>query len=334
MRPFPPVESRSGLAAGDLAAQVAGLDRPVVFRGAVAGWPLVRTALQGADPLIAMLKAADTGRLCPTFRQAAGDGKFFYGEAGEGFNFARADIPLHVTLDRLRALMGKATSEHVYIQSAPLKDFLPSLKAGNTLLGIKAEPRIWIGNASITQTHFDLYDNLVCMVAGRKRFVIFPPDQAANLYMGPVETTISGVPTAMADLENPDFDTHPRFAEALEAATVAELEPGDVLFMPYMWWHHVASTSELNVQVNYWWNPAGAEMGQAMHALIFGLLNIRDLPPGQNAAWKAMFDQLVFHQSDPVAEHLRPEVRGLMGDMPAVQRTAIRQQIGKNLQED
>ena len=332
MRQFPPVDSRSGVGAAALAEAVKGLDRPVVFKGAVADWPVVGAAREGTERLVRYLKTGDAGRPCPTFRQARGDGRFSYGEAVEGFNFQRADIPLSVTLDRLMSLRGTGSDEHIYIQSAPLKDYMPKLKAANSLPGVDAEPRIWIGNASVTQIHFDLYENLVCMVAGRKRFVVFPPDQVANLYMGPVEITVSGVPTAMPDLDHPDFAKHPRFAQALEAATVADLEPGDVLYMPYMWWHHVVSSDDLNVQVNYWWNPAGAEMGQAMHALLFAMLNIRDLPPQQARAWQAMFDHFVFGGAG-TADHLPADKRGILGALTPEQRTVIRRQLGRSLAE-
>ena len=331
MQSFPPVETRDDVAAAGLARAVAGLTIPVVFKGAVRAWPAVQAAAESLDALITYLKACDNGFPAETFRQPPGaDGKYFYGGDQKTLNFARARIPISATLGRLRM----PDAEPIYIQSAPLKDHLPGFRAENSLPGIDAEPRAWIGNRSITQIHFDLYYNLACMVAGRKRFVLFPPDQAKNLYMGPVEATVSGVPTAMASLENPDFTAHPRFAEALTAATVADLEPGDVLYIPYMWWHHVSSSGAFNMQVNYWWNTAAPEMGVAMQTLLHGILSLRDLPPDQTAAWKAMFDHFVFHQSDPVADHLRPEVRGLLGNVPAAQRTTIRKQIGKNLQED
>jgi hypothetical protein len=307
----------------------------MIFKGMVRDWSIVRAALSGNGALIDYLKARDSGKPPETFRQGAGgDGKYFYGEAAGSFNFARACVPLGMTLDRLRSLAGQPGAERIYVQSAPLSEYLPKVKAENPLPGIEAEPRIWIGNRSTTQIHFDLYDNLACMVAGSKRFVLFPPEQLPNLYMGPFETTVSGVPTAMANLENPDFDTHPRFAEALKTATVADLEPGDVLFVPYMWWHHVVSSNDLNVQINYWWNDAPAEMGVPIHALFHAMLSLRDLSPQKNLAWKAMFDHFVFHQSDPVGAHLPPEVRGFQGEFTAEQRAALRRQIGRNLLED
>lgn len=307
----------------------------MVFKGMVREWPIVQAAVAGTGTLIDYLKTRDSGKPPETFRQApGGDGKYFYGDDQKSFNFARAHVPLRMTLDRLRTLAGQPGAERIYVQSAPLSDYLPAVKAENPLPGVDAEPRIWIGNRSTTQIHFDLYDNLACMVAGTKRFVLFPPEQLPNLYMGPFETTVSGVPTAMANLENPDFGAHPRFAEALKAATVAELDPGDVLFVPYMWWHHVVSDDDLNVQINYWWDDAARGMGVPIQALFHAMASLRDLPPRQNRAWKTMFDHFVFHRSDPVAEHLPPEVRGFQGELTPEQRAALRKQIGRNLLED
>jgi len=324
---FPSVAYRTGIMPDMLAQAVAGLDAPAVFKGLVSQWPIVR-----AQDVIAYLKDRDAGRPADTFRQVQGDGRYFYGDDVTTRNFARANIPLSVTLDRLNALRGRAGGERIYIQSALLKDHLPRVKTENPLPGIDAEPRIWIGNRSTTQIHFDLYDNLACMVTGTKRFVLFPPEQTKNLYMGPFDQTISGVPTSMVDFDNPDFDAHPRFREALAAATVADLMPGDVLFIPYMWWHHVVSTEALNIQINYWWNDAET-LGQPIHVLFHAMLGLRDLPPQQNRAWKAMFDHFVFHQSDPVADHLPTDRRGLMGELTEDGRAAFRRQLGKNLQE-
>ena len=329
---FPAVDIRDDVRPDNLMEVLGTLEKPLIFKGLVAGWPAVARTRRSPAELIDYLKACDIGKPAETFRQApGGDGKYFYGEDSTRFNFQRAAIPLKLTLDRLQALIGLPGAERIYIQSAALKDYMPRFKTENPLDIPGAEPRIWIGTPAVTQTHFDINYNLVCMVAGRKRFVLFPPDQAKNMYIGPLEATISGVPTSMASLEKPDFDAHPRFREALAAATVAELEPGDALYIPYMWWHHVSSTDDLNVQVNYWWNTVGAEMGAPMLVLMLAMLGLRDLPSDQNKAWKAMFDHLVF--SDDAGKHLAPEIRGILGDMGAEQRLDIRRAIGRNLQD-
>lgn len=74
------------------------------------------------------------------------------------------------------------------------------------------------------------------IATGRRRFTLFPPQQRVNLYVGlyvgPFDKTVAGVPVSMAPIENPDFDRFPRLREALDHAQVAELEPGDGLYIP------------------------------------------------------------------------------------------------------
>jgi hypothetical protein len=141
---------------------------------------------------------------------------------------------------------------------------------------------------------------------------LFPPDQVANLYLGPWDNTLAGVPCSMVNLEAPDFDRYPRFRHALQHVQVAELEPGDALFIPFAWWHHVESLAPFNVLVNYWWNDQKAPLNVA-DSLLHALFAIRDLPPEQRAVWRSLFDYYVFQTSGDPLGHLPPEHRGLMG---------------------
>src|SRR5690625_7659936 len=74
------------------------------------------------------------------------------------------------------------------------------------LVGSTAVARIWVGNAATVSTHYDLLDNIVCVVSGRRRFTLFPPEQLTNLYVGPLDFTLSGQPVSMVNLQDPDFD--------------------------------------------------------------------------------------------------------------------------------
>jgi hypothetical protein len=153
-------------------------------------------------------------------------------------------------------------------------------------------------------------NNLACCMVGRRRFTLFPPDQVANLYPGPLEPTPGGQVVSMVDLRAPDLDRYPRFIDALAAAQVADLEPGDVLFYPALWWHNVEALDPFNVLVNYWWNAAPAFMDTPMTTLLHGLLALRDRPDAEKQAWRAMFDYYVFGPPDQPAAHLPEMARG------------------------
>src|SRR5205823_11513354 len=134
---------------------------------------------------------------------------------------------------------------------------MPGFRSENDLdfksHGINPPPIIWIGNRTTASAHYDAPSNIACVAVGKRRFTIFPPDQIFNLYPGPLEPTPGGQSISVVDFKNPDFEKYPRFREALAVAHVAELEAGDAIFIPSMWWHHVEGLNAFNVLVNYWW---------------------------------------------------------------------------------
>src|SRR5690606_30198050 len=234
-------------------------NRPAVLRGLVSDWPAVAEGMKSAAALGAYLRAFDSGRPVRTlFAEPSIEGRFFYREDMRGLNFERRSEALSAAVQRLLELDGQPQPPAVYVESTPVAEYLPGFERQNALalLPAPAAPRIWIGNAVTVQTHFDLKDNIACVVAGRRRFTLFPPDELPNLYVGPFDFTLSGPPVSMVQLDAPDFERYPRFRQALEHAVVAELAPGDALYIPYFWWHHVQSLASFNVLVNYWWNAS------------------------------------------------------------------------------
>ena len=112
---FAPIEGRKDVGVDEIVATVAERDTPVIFRGAVAGWPLVRQA--SVDAQIDYLKAFAAGKPAEVFRQSTGgDGRFFYDESGRGFNFQRCGMPMGDALEQLRVLARGGAEERVYIQ--------------------------------------------------------------------------------------------------------------------------------------------------------------------------------------------------------------------------
>jgi hypothetical protein len=313
-------------------AEIVPAAQPVVLQGVAAGWPMVRAARQSQDALVGMLKGMDGGRQ-PYVIEAppAMDGRIFYTEDLAAFNFTRRPAPLGDTIDLLLRLAGVAQPPAVFLESMAAAAYLPGFAAGHRmpLLDERVEPRVWIGNAVKINTHFDLACNIAVVVGGRRRFTLFPPAQIGNLYLAPLDFTPSGAPVSLVQFTQPDHARFPRYAEALRHAQQAELEPGDALFIPYGWWHHVESLTAFNVLVNYWWNDApdhGAPHGALLHAL----LTIRDLPPEQRAVWESIFRQLVFTDPEQALAHLPAERRGMLAAPSAERTRRIRETLAKD----
>ena len=154
-----------------------------------------------------------------------------------------------------------STAPAVAAQSALIRDCVPNFAAENRLsfLGDEILPRIWLGNRITTPAHVDEWNNIGCVVAGRRRFTLFPPEQIANLYIGPIDFAPTGAPMSLVSLQSPDFARYPKFRDALAAGETAELGPGDAIYIPPLWWHHVESLESFNVLVNYWWHAMPAK---------------------------------------------------------------------------
>ena len=289
--------------------------QPAILRGVVRSWPAVAQGLESPQALARYLLGMEQGAPAALLTAAPSiEGRFFYREDMRGTNFERRVAPLSVGLQALLTHLDNPQPPAIYVESAPLPDCLPTFTKSHNLalLNPTIVPRIWIGNAVKVQTHYDYQSNIACVVAGRRRFTLFPPDQLANLYVGPWDITLAGVPVSMVRLEAPDLERYPRFRTALQHAQVADLGPGDALFIPYAWWHHVESLTPFNVLVNYWWNEAKPPLNVA-DSLLHALVAIRDLPLEQRAVWRNLFDYYVFQTNGDPLGHLPTENRGLMG---------------------
>ncbi|RZL39330.1 MAG: cupin-like domain-containing protein [Rubrivivax sp.] len=301
-------------------------NRPVLMRGLVDRWPVVQqgkgSPMAACESLLQFYRGAQVPLLIgdPSARR-----HIFYEEGMKGLNFERRLAPL---IDGLRLLMqhvDNADAPAIYMEALPVPRCLPDFTAAHRLplLGDDVIPNIWIGNAVKVQTHFDLAYNIAIVVAGKRRFTLFPPEQLPNLYPGPIDFTPGGTPVSMVPLDNPDLARFPRFEQALEAALVAELEPGDALYIPYAWWHHVQSLEGFNVLINYWWDQAPPP-APPYDALLHAVLAFRDLPTEERRFWQGMFEYFVFETSGPALGHLAPQHRGHMGPASPERAAAIK----------
>jgi hypothetical protein len=318
---LPAIETR---ALDDAAAlqQAADAGEPAIFRGLVRDWPLVAAASQSDAALCDALRQADRGAPVPVMETPpSSGGRFGYAPGLHDFSFTKRHRPLAETLDRLLRAAERPEGPTVAIQMLPLTESLPAIAAANPMpLLPGAAPLLWLGGPVQTQIHNDRDHNLACVVAGRRRFVLFPPEQVANLYIGPPDNP---PPLSLVDPEAPDPAIYPRFAEALKAAQVAELEPGDALLIPRHWWHHVTSRAPFNAMVNYWWGRRMPGAGNPHDAFLAALLAIKALPAAERHYWQAMFAAYVFAEDDAAVAHLPPSLRGFFGDMPPSARERL-----------
>ena len=319
-----------------LQREVLASGEPAVLRGLVSDWPAVAAARSSPTALIAYLRQLDTGALVDAIMTAPEvEGRIFYREALDGFNFVRNRLPLTAIAEQALRYAGHARAPAVAVQSAPLTECLPGFATANPLplAHPSAAPRIWLGNAVTTPTHLDEWFNIGCVVLGRRRFTLFPPQQIGNLYVGPLDYAPTGAPMSLVQLHAPDFERFPRFREALAHARRAELAPGDALFIPPLWWHNVESLDSLNVLVNYWWHASGAALGSVSgyDSLLHAMLNIRQLPEPARAGWRSLFEHYVFGPQEPVTAHIPEQKRGVLGPLAPADAERLQTQLAQRL---
>ena len=316
---------------------LSGLATPCVFRGLVAEWPLVVAARRSSGDAMALLAGFDVGLPMPAqILPPDAKGRVFYDADLTGFNFRPERAPLSAVIDTLRRLQEDPAPPTVYVGSASLSTYLPGFEALHTrppAVPTDALASLWLGNRSRIAAHHDVPDNLACVAAGRRRFTLFPPEQVGNLYIGPLDVTPAGQAISLVDFAAPDLERFPRFAEALGHALVVELEPGDALFIPSLWWHHVEGLEPFNVLVNYWWRGVPDWMEPPMNALMLSLLAFRELPAHQRAAWQAMFRHYVFEAGDDTAAHLPEHARRLLAPFDAVRAGDLRERLKQRLKK-
>jgi hypothetical protein len=334
------VETICGLAASEVNfASLLAANKPVILKGLAADWPLVAAGNESVTAAMALLKSFDNGRPIVRFAGAPEiKGHFFYNEAMTGLNFTSERVPFDQFVSEVEATLGQNETPSYYIGSTGIEAHFPGLSERNNL-SLTEEmfraypplPSIWIGNRTTASAHYDMSNNIAVCAVGRRRFTLFPPDQIAHLYPGPFEPTPGGQVVSMVDVSAPDLDRYPLYAEAQKAALVAELEAGDVLFYPALWWHHVEALAPFNVLINYWWNTAPAFMDSPQNTLLHAILSLRDRPEAEKAAWRALFDYYIFGDAKTPAKHLPEPIHGALGPLDDLSSRRLRTMLMNRL---
>ena len=312
---------------------------PVVLRGLVSHWPLVAHGRAGLQPCLQYLMGFDTGEAVDAVLAKPDPSRAFsYNPGLDGFNFMRDKRPYAALFEQLWRYSHFAEPPSLAAQSALVSSALPGLAQANVcpLLDVGVAPRIWIGNRATVPAHFDDSHNLACVAAGRRRFTLLPPQCAPLLYLGPPDYAPTPAPMSVVpDLHSADQTRFPLIGEALEHAVVAELEPGDALYIPPLWFHQVeALAPQLNILMNYWWRPlAASQRPDDLHiaAMRLAMLAFRHLPEGEREGWRALLSHYVFGARGAALAHIPDGHRHLFGEVDAAFDAAIRKDIADRL---
>ncbi|MBU1621664.1 MAG: cupin-like domain-containing protein [Gammaproteobacteria bacterium] len=309
-QPLAQVKMLEGCDLADALALITNTSQPLVFKGLCKEWPLVQAGLVSASAAADYIRQFYQGNpVSACYIEPDQQGRVFYNAKQDGFNYQGGKIDFNQLIERLFALNGQQEVPTYYMGSTEINQWFPGLAAQNSLAleGVKPLTSVWLGNKSRIAAHYDFPQNLACNAVGHRTFTLFPPEQIANLYPGPMEFAPGGQDVSMVDFAAPDFERFPQFAEALQHAQVAHLEPGDLLFIPSMWWHHVEALDAFNVLISHWWRDSPAYLGRPNNALSMAVLSLRSLPKAQRQAWKAIFDYYIFEHDEVSQDHIEPE---------------------------
>jgi len=312
-----PVETIDVTEPGVIPTGVFAQDKPVVMRGLVRKWPAVERKATDFQALKDYLSKFWTQRPVTAYvAPSEARGRFGYNQAFNGFNFQVGSAPLADIIERIEEAQTADEGRAIYVGSTPVKEWLPGFHEAN-FLQVPGEPLVnfWLGNRTTVSAHYDFPSNVACVVAGSRRFTLFPTEQVGNLYVGPIDRTPSGQPISLVDFDDPDFHSYPKFKEALHVGQTAVLQPGDAIFIPSMWWHHVKALADCNLLVNYWWLDNTAFMGSPFTALMHAVMSIRNLRPAQRDAWQQLFNHYVFKPDQTNVDHIPELARGCLGNL-------------------
>ena len=309
-------------------------DQPWVARGYLNDWPVVQCGNQGAKKALDYLESFYQGRTVNAFlAEPSADGRFFYNEDVTGFNFIQVATRLDQVFSQLLTSMEDRDAPAVYVGSTQTSTWLPGFNEVHplpfALPGVMTS--LWIGNRARIAAHFDFPRNIAGCVLGQRKFTLFPPDQVTNLYVGPWDLTPAGQPISMVDFAKPDYQQFPKFADAEQYAQVTVLEPGDIIYIPNVWWHHVESLGPINGLINFWWHETPAVYGSPTEALKHAFLSIRSLPLHQRKALKSLFDHYIFSDNDQHLEHLPEASLGRLGQVSDSLARQLRAELTNSL---
>jgi LPS sulfotransferase NodH len=221
------IERRSNLSRNEFRDRYYAANRPVIIQNLMTGWK------------------AMTAWTPDYLKSVAGEGVVEVMTGRNADPNCELNAPKHRAEVRFAdyidmVFSGKVTNDYYmvgnnhFFQRPAAQPLLRDFVAIPEYLNPEASARqcfLWFGPAgTIERLHHDTVNVLVAQVVGRKRYRLIPASQWQYVYnnMG----VFSDV-----NCENPDFNRHPKFRNTTVIDVL--LKPGEVLFLPVGWWHHV-----------------------------------------------------------------------------------------------
>ena len=307
--------------------------QPAILRCAARSWAMLAGSAAPNDDLagvVEQFRRFDTGRLAEVFvGKPEIAARYTYDASMAGFNFDRSIIPFGDALTQILASASESGRPSMYMGSLAAETYFPGIEETTRLpfVPVAVRPRFWIGHASTVACHYDTMDNVACVAVGRRRFTLFPPDAIKDLYVGPIDHTLAGQPISLAVGSEPGDPRYSKFAQARDRALVVELDPGDALYIPKLWWHQVEATAPINVMVNYWWDGFDVAPDQPYTAMLLAMTVIAERPAAERAAWRAWFDHYVFRPDGHPLDFLPQQHHGVLADGSKDNRGRIRAMV-------
>jgi lysine-specific demethylase 8 len=175
-------------------------------------------------------------------------------------------VPLALFVAMLEA---GAFRQPCYMNQIPIERFSGLTKDFDLegLRGLSRTPsttNLWLGSAGTRSgLHYDSRDNFLAQFHGCKRVLLADPRHIRAVYPFPDNFKKSQV-----DPDAPDLHRFPRFASVPMLETV--LRPGDILFVPKLWLHHVVALAT-SISVNHWHGPYASAWAHTRLAAACGL---------------------------------------------------------------
>jgi len=307
------VATVEGISASDVPSFIVDSKIPIILKGFINDWPMVKRGQESTTSLQKyLLDYAQGSNVIVGHGEPNIDGRIFYNQEFTALNCKAYKMSLAELFSHINNHQNDKNPPLYYMGTTSVDACFSNLRQENDIhiTGKSPVMNMWMGNQSTIPAHYDVPNNIACNIYGQRRFTLFPPEQIENLYIGPLDFTPAGQSISLVDFKNPDFIKYPKFKQALKQAQVAELEAGDALFLPSMWWHHVEGLTHFNLLSTFWWSSTEQLNDECGNALLYSVMALRHLPEDKKELWCNLFKHYIF-DAQPL-DHIPEHAKGML----------------------